>query len=33
MRITHETLGKVRAVVFGVVLALILIAYVLHRFR
>jgi cbb3-type cytochrome oxidase subunit 3 len=31
VRLTHETLGKMRAVVFGIVFALVLIAYVLHR--
>jgi len=33
MRLTRETLAKARAVVFGVVLALVLIAYALHRLR
>ena len=33
MRLTQETLGKTRAVVFGIVFALVLIAYVLHRLR
>ena len=31
MRLTQETLGKVRAVAFGVVFALVLIAYAVHR--
>lgn len=31
MRLTQETLGKVRAVVLGIVFALVLIAYALHR--
>ncbi len=31
MRLTHDTLGKARAVVFGIVFALVLIAYALHR--
>jgi len=31
MRFTAETLGKARAIVFGIVLAIILIAYSLHR--
>jgi len=33
VRLAHETLGKVRAVIFGIVLALVLIAYALHRLR
>ena len=33
MRLTQETLGKARAVILGVVLALVLIAYALHRLR
>lgn len=33
MRLTQETLGKVRAVVFGIVFAIVLIAYALHRLR
>ena len=33
MRITQETRGKVRAIVYGVVFALVLIAYALHRLR
>jgi len=33
MRLTNETLGKARAVVFGIAFALILIAYLLHRLR
>jgi hypothetical protein len=33
MRLTQETLGKVRAVVFGVVFIFILIAFALHRLR
>jgi hypothetical protein len=33
MRLAQETLGKARAVVFGIVFALVLIAYVLHRLR
>ena len=31
MRLTQETIGKARAVLFGVVFALVLIAYALHR--
>jgi hypothetical protein len=31
MRLTQETLGKARAVVFGVVFAIVLIAFALHR--
>ena len=31
MRLTHDTLGKARAVVFGIVFAIVLIAYALHR--
>ena len=31
MRLNQETLGRIRAIVFGVVFVLILIAYVLHR--
>jgi hypothetical protein len=31
MRLTNETLGKARAVVFGIVFGLVLIAYALHR--
>jgi hypothetical protein len=31
MRLNQDTLGKARAVVFGIVLALVLIAYALHR--
>jgi hypothetical protein len=31
MRLTQETLAKVRAVVFGVVFAIVLIAFALHR--
>ncbi len=33
MRLTDETLGRARAVVFGIVFAIVLIAYVLHRLR
>jgi len=33
MRLTQETLGRARAVVFGIVFAIVLIAYVLHRLR
>jgi hypothetical protein len=33
MRFTQKTLGKVRAVVFGVVFAILLIAFALHRLR
>ena len=33
MRPTQETLGKLRALVLGVVFAIVLIAYVLHRLR
>jgi len=33
MRLTQETLGRVRAVIFGIVLALVLISYALHRLR
>ena len=33
MRLTQETLGKARAVLFGIVFALVLIAYALHRLR
>jgi len=33
MRLTHETLDRARAVVFGIVFAIVLIAYVLHRLR
>jgi hypothetical protein len=33
MKLSQETLGKARAVVFGIVLALLLIAYALHRLR
>jgi len=33
MRFTRETLGKARAVVFGVVFAIVLIAFALHRLR
>jgi hypothetical protein len=33
VRLTQEMLGRVRAVVFGIVLALVLIAYALHRLR
>jgi hypothetical protein len=31
MRLTQETLGKMRAVLFGIVFAIVLIAYALHR--
>jgi hypothetical protein len=31
MRLNQETLGKARAVVLGIVFALVLIAYALHR--
>jgi len=31
MRLNQETLGRVRAVLFGIVFALVLIAYALHR--
>jgi len=33
MRLTQETLGRARAIVFGIVFAIVLIAYVLHRLR
>lgn len=31
MRLTRETVGKAEAIVFGIVFALVLIAYALHR--
>ena len=31
MRFTHETLGKTRAVLYGIILALLLVAYSVHR--
>ena len=33
MRLNQETLGKARAIVFGVVFAVLLIAFLLHRLR
>jgi hypothetical protein len=33
MRITQERLGRTRAIVFGIVFAIILIAFVVHRLR
>jgi len=33
MRVNRESLGRARALVFGVVIVLVLIAYALRRFR
>jgi len=33
MRLTQETLGKARAILLGIVFAIVLIAYALHRLR
>lgn len=33
MRLTQEALGKVRAVVFSIVFAFILLAFLLHRLQ
>ena len=33
MRLTQETLDRARAILFGIIFAILLIAYALHRLR